>query len=119
MFTYIASPYSHPVPDVMRERYREAMKFTAWLLNRGEVAFSPIVHAHQMSITENLPHGFDFWEAIDCAMIASGKSVTVLTIPGWDESVGVRAELKFARLLGKPIRFANPSTLLDYVIHPE
>lgn len=116
MYTYVASPYSHREPPIMRERFYAAMKFTSWLLEQGQYAYSPIVHCHEMAIVHDLPFTFDFWERYNCAMIAPAKSLTVLTLHGWEESVGVRAEIKFASLLGKPIRYAHVNDLFDYMI---
>lgn len=32
-------------------------------------------------------------------------------LPGWDVSVGVKAEIELARQLGKPMRFVDPVSM--------
>ena len=38
----------------------------------------------------------------------SREAKFVLTLDGWRESVGVAAEMKLARNMGKPIRYYDP-----------
>lgn len=40
-FTYLASPYSDPDPEVRAQRYRSACKAAAYLLLRGHTVYSP------------------------------------------------------------------------------
>jgi len=101
---YLASPYSHADPAVREARYRAACRATAALLRAGLVVFSPIVHSHPL-VAFDLPTGWDFWEPIDRAYLARCDEVVVLTLDGWQQSTGVRAEIALARGLGKPVRF--------------
>lgn len=39
---YLASPYSHPDPEVMKERCRESQKAAAHLMQEGYVVFATI-----------------------------------------------------------------------------
>jgi nucleoside 2-deoxyribosyltransferase len=101
---YLASPYSHADPAVREARYQAACRATAALLKAGLVVFSPIVHSHPL-VAFALPTGWDFWERIDRAYLARCDELVVLTLDGWRESTGVRAEIALARALGKPVRF--------------
>ncbi|MCX7801381.1 MAG: DUF1937 family protein, partial [Fimbriimonadales bacterium] len=104
---YLASPYSHPDPAVREARYQAACRATAALLQAGWVVFSPIVHSHPL-VKFALPTGWDFWERIDRDYLARCDEVVVLTLPGWEASVGVREEVRLARELGKPVRYLAP-----------
>jgi nucleoside 2-deoxyribosyltransferase len=101
---YLASPYSHADPAVREARYRAACRTTAAMLKAGLVVFSPIVHSHPL-VAFDMPTGWDFWERIDRAYLTRCDEVVVLTLDGWKESTGVRAEIALARDLGKPVRF--------------
>ena len=68
------------------------------------LCITPIVHSHPL-VAFALPTGWDFWEPIDRAYLARCDEVVVLTLDGWKESTGVRAEIALARELGKPVRF--------------
>ena len=103
---YLASPYSHTDPAVREARYHAACRATAALIRAGQVVFSPIVHGPPL-VAFGLPTGWDFWEQTDRAFIERCDEVAVLMLDGWDQSVGVRAELEIARELGKPVRFLD------------
>jgi nucleoside 2-deoxyribosyltransferase len=104
---YLASPYSHTDPGVREERFRAACRATAALLRAGEVVFSPIVHSHAL-VEFALPTAWAFWEFIDRAHLERCDEVVVLMLDGWQESIGVGAEIGIARALGKPVRFLAP-----------
>jgi len=72
--------------------------------------FSPI--AHSVPIARfGLPTTWDYWEAVDRRHLEVCDEVVVLTLPGWQESQGVQAELRIAAALGKPIRYLDPDEL--------
>lgn len=107
---YLASPYSHPDPAVRADRYRAACRATAALVKAGRVVYSPIVHSHPL-VEFDLPTAWSFWEHNDCAHLERCDEVMVLTLDGWQASVGVSAEVAIARALGKPVRYLGPEAL--------
>lgn len=104
---YLASPYSHPDPAVREERYRAACQAAAALLLAGQPVCSPIVHSHPL-VAYGVPTGWVFWSRFDRALLARCDEVLVLMLDGWQESVGVQAEIRIARELGKPVRYLAP-----------
>ena len=74
------------------------------MLRDGHIVFSPIVHSHPL-VAFGLPTAWPAWERIDRSFLERCDEVAVLMLDGWDQSVGVRAELRIARELGKPVRF--------------
>lgn len=93
---YVASPYSHESTSVRELRYKQVEAFTAELLKKGYVVFSPIVHCHQLGISFNLPTDFKFWANYCLTMLAKSDVLWVLQLDGWRESVGVQHEVEFA-----------------------
>lgn len=104
---YLASPYSHPDPSVREQRFRAACRAAVALLHAGRVVFSPIAHSHPLA-QHGLPGNWQFWERYDRAFLERCDEVVVLMLDGWQESVGVQAEIRIARELGKPVRYLAP-----------
>lgn len=109
---YLASPYSHPDPAVVEERYQRTLEYTASVLSDGIHIYSPIVHCHVLKpkITDD---SWEFWKKHDAHMIHLCEELHVLTLDGWATSVGVQWELEFARLLHKPIGFIHWNQALE------
>ena len=103
----MASPYSHPDPAVREQRFRAACQAAVALLHAGRVVFSPIAHSHPLA-QHGLPGNWQFWERYDRAFLERCDEVVVLMLDGWQESVGVQAEIRIARELGKPVRYLAP-----------
>jgi hypothetical protein len=104
---YLASPYSHPDPDVREARYRAACLATASLLRAGQLVFSPIAYSH-WTAEHGLPCTWSFWAMFDRWFLEHCDEVVVLMLDGWKASVGVQAEIRIARELGKPVRYISP-----------
>jgi nucleoside 2-deoxyribosyltransferase len=107
MIAYLASPYSHPDPAVREERYRAACRAAAALLLAGQPVFSPIAHSHPL-VEYGLPADWSFWQRYDRELLERCDEVVVLMLDGWEESVGVREEIRLARAMGKPVRYLAP-----------
>ncbi|MEX1232508.1 MAG: DUF1937 family protein [Planctomycetaceae bacterium] len=107
---YLASPYSDPSSDVREARYRLACHAVAILLHAGLTCYSPIVHSHPL-VQHGFPTDWSFWELHDRAHLARCDELVVLTIRGWQESIGVSAEVAQAGELGIPVRYAHFSGL--------
>lgn len=102
---YLASPFSHESSFIRRKRVEDVCKAAAHLMNRGVMVFSPIAHSAVIAEFGNLPDGWGFWEKFDTEMLTVCSRVTVLTLDGWRESVGVTAEIALAKGLGKPVDY--------------
>lgn len=104
---YLASPYSHPDPVVVKTRVLLTMQCCAALLRSGVHAWSPILHSHSMAEREELPTDAAWWWEWSKDFIRRSDGILVLKIPGWDESKGVKAEADFARELNIHRGFVN------------
>lgn len=107
---YLSSPYTHPDPRVREWRFREACRAAAALLRAGITVFSPIAHSHPIACF-GMPTSWEFWSQVDREYLSRCDVLAVLTLPGWRESVGVQAEIAFARELRLPVVFVAPSEL--------
>lgn len=100
---YLASPYSHPDPLIMKTRFLLAEQVVGLCTSAGMHVYSPIVHYHEIARKIILPTDFNFWKSINFDMIRRADAVYVLNIEGVHESKGVKAETQFAKLCGMPI----------------
>ena len=108
---YLACPYSDPSPRVRRFRFGIANEVAGHLMNWGHAVFSPISHCHPIAEAHELPKEFDFWRKYDFSFIESWAThLTVITLDGWKRSVGVLAELEYAREFELPIDYIDHMT---------
>ena len=106
---YLASPYSHPDERVRQARYELVVQHAAFMWNEGLVTFSPIAHSHP--IAQQMPPDSGSWEQwaeFDRTILGACSELWVLMLPGWRESVGVAAEVEYARSLGLPVKHIEP-----------
>ena len=101
--TYLATPYSHADVMVRIERYSIVTKVAANLMRSGELIYSPISHTHHMAVWHGLPTDFGYWEEHCKAFLSASHKLIVLQQKGWQDSVGVRAEMVLAWEMGLTI----------------
>lgn len=96
--TYLASPYSHPDPEVMEHRWEETMEAAAKLASAGVFIFSPILHWHAVALKHDLPKDHVYWHDYNTFMLARCSSMLILTLDGWAMSKGVQAEIAYCNI---------------------
>ncbi|MBN1341571.1 MAG: DUF1937 family protein [Phycisphaerae bacterium] len=106
----LASPYSDPEPGVEEQRFEAVCRAAAALMQHGIEVFSPISHSHGIA-RFGLPKDWAFWQRYDGAFLAWCDELWVLMLGGWEQSVGVQAEIEIAREMGKPVRLVDPGDL--------
>lgn len=105
---YLATPYSDPDPAVREQRFVIVNRVAAVLMRNGLHIFSPISHTHPIALAGELPKGWEFWQGYDRAILDACVKVLVLMQSGWQESVGVTAEILLAEEMGLPIEYIEP-----------
>lgn len=110
---YLASPYSDKSKKVMKQREREITRVAAFLLDSHNVSFFlPITQSAPMArFNKRLKGDFETWKDIDLNEIRLRDETWVVTMPGYKKSVGVQAEIKYAKSVGKVVRYISPKTL--------
>ena len=108
-FLYLASPYSHPDPEVRHERFLGACRAAAHLMDCGHVVFSPIAHSHTIE-TEGLKEvrNGDFWKGQDVPILRHAARLVVLMLPGWRESRGIAWEIELAHTNHLHVEYMEP-----------
>jgi len=105
---YIASPFTHPDPLVMKHRRDAVFLYAAELTRRGVLCFSPIVYGYPFFAEYDFPPAFGHWQMLNDHLIGASNGVHVLQLKGWEASLGVSHEIARATRLGLPIEYIQP-----------
>lgn len=105
---YLASPYSDLDPIVRRLRFEKTRRFTYIAIEQGAIIFSPIVYCHQFSVEFDAPTAAADWRDFNEWMMSRSEACWVLTLPGWEKSLGVQAEIDYFRAAGKSLEYKAP-----------
>jgi hypothetical protein len=107
---YFASPYSDKDKKVVEERYKVTSLKVAELTSKGNVVISPIVYGHTLLQFHEMPGDWQFWKNFCQSFLYKCEEMIVFKIPGWEESEGVREEIKLANSLGIEISYIEYGT---------
>ena len=104
-FIYLASPYTHPDPAVVEERVKAAADVVVECAHRRLTILSPVVYMHELAKFHDLPKTWEFWSTLDLRMLDAADALWVLTLDGWEKSIGIQGELDYARFTMKQITY--------------
>ena len=117
---YICSVYSlnaktNSFQDTLtrQHRYEYTMKRVAQMLKKGVFVYSPIVYTHEISCKYTLPTEYEFWEKSCRHSIDICDSLVVLKMQGWEDSIGITDEIKYAKEVGKEITYLECEDYCD------
>lgn len=107
---YLASPYNHHNPAIREMRFSQAVRETVALMREGKLVYSPIAYSHQFAANHGFQGGWEYWKRLDLEMVNACDEVVVLMLPGWEDSVGVKAEIEHAkRFPHKKVTYRTPT----------
>lgn len=104
---YLASPYSHPDPDVRADRAARVATVAARLFCSGAKVYCPIAAWHWVALEHDLPKHWVTWRALDFEFLRHATELFVLKLDGWEESVGVSAEIDLAEHMEIPVTYID------------
>lgn len=107
---YLASPFTTKDKILKEDRFIRACDAAAYLMQKGKVVFSPIVHGYPIARMRDLPTTWEYWQVNCKTFVSRCQSVFVLMLPGWNESTGVQTEIEIAEELNIPILYMDPYT---------
>lgn len=110
---YLASPYSHKEDKVRFERFETIARVAAKLMSQGVYLFCPITHTHPINEAGINNPGWDFWCKYDYMMLDRCQELWIADMPGWKESVGVTAEIKYMMEANKPVFIFSAYNILN------
>lgn len=109
-YIYLGSPYTL-YPKGHDAAARDASECAAILMARGLPIYAPIPHGHSITLAGDLPKDWDFWKRQCDPMIDAAAALIVLTMDGWQESVGLTYEIATFLVAQKPILYLSPEEL--------
>jgi hypothetical protein len=105
--SYLGCPYNHNDKEVMRRRYRLVNYYLTHFHRLGKLVYSPLTHNIPMH-TLGIEQTWDWWQTFDIAMLSRCNELIVLQLDGWERSVGLTAEIKFATQENISISYCEP-----------
>lgn len=112
-FIYLASPYSSKDPAIQKYRGFLIDQILAELyMQTGYAIFPPILVSRKIKelAGDNIGTSFSAWKDVDLCVIKHCDEVWVAMMDGWQESIGVTAEIAYAIKHRITVRYFNPNT---------
>lgn len=100
---YLASPYTHPDPDVMLSRVAQSAIAAGQLMQEDYHIYSPLVHCHSIASAMKAEKPYDFWISHCLHILETCNHLVVLPLQGWKTSKGVALEVAHAWRRGIPL----------------
>lgn len=110
---YLASPFSSKIEGLEEKRFKTITKVAAALLKLGIKGIYPITSSVELAKYMEAKTTFEHWAELDFMYIEHCDHVIVADMLGWQESIGVQAEIEFAHKLGKTVFLLDHVTLLQ------
>ena len=108
---YLASPYRHQDRGIMHARYiAVARAYPRLVAGLRHDLYCPVVHGHALDVEGGKPMGDRYWLDHSLSMLRRCVGLVIYTLPGWQQSEGVRIELAEAGRLGFPVFYFGPRT---------
>ena len=114
LLIYLAAPLGHPDPSVRHERFDNVNRYCGYLIRQHELVFSPL--SLGASVNEDAISN-SAWYALGLQMLSRCDELRILGLDGWEDSVGVTLETRYARQLHIPVSVADPSTYEVKLLH--
>jgi len=103
---YIGCPYSDELESVRHWRFVQVTRAAEYMLTRGLPTMSPISYSHQFAHIGGCD--FEAWRELDLSLLGRwATELWVLMLPGWEQSVGLAAEIEYADEAGIPVRYID------------
>src|SRR5882724_687642 len=112
---YLAGPYRHDLENVRIKRFNCLSRAAGRLVNLGYNVYSPISHNHPMTTHVTMSRDWEFWKRYDTVFLDLSYKLVVLTLEGWDTSIGVTDEIQIARSADMPVVFL-PAFYSNFIV---
>ena len=103
----LAAPLGHRNPSVRAGRFESVNGYFGYLVRERKLVFSPLSLGASLDAAD-FPNSI--WYALGLQFLARCDEMRILALDGWEQSVGVGMEIRYARQLRIPIYVVNPDT---------
>lgn len=110
---YIAIPYTDSDKSVVEQRVKILCEIDALLMKIGIFTVSPVLKHLLFMHAKDLPSDWKYWEEYSYALLARCQTMYVVTVPGWEESIGVQAEIAFCEKMNIKIVYLGEDWILS------
>ncbi len=104
---YLACPYSHPDKAVVEERMRLMCIADANIIMRGVHTVTPL-SKHFIIEHGDIPGDWSYWGDYSKNLIDRCDAVYVIMLDGWEDSVGVKEEIAYAKKYDISVIYCKP-----------
>lgn len=113
----MASPFTHKSKAVRARRTKRVTLAAIKLLARDFHVFAPIAYNGPWEKTKyKLPPEWAFWANYDLNFLRRCDALIVFKIYGWRKSVGMQAEIEYAKSIGMPVFYVTEKEIEDGVL---
>ena len=105
---YLAAPYRHHEESVRDARLEAVSRVAAGLTEIDRRVFCPLTYADALRANGFGPRDDEWWYDYDIGWLSHCAELVVLTLLRWEDSEGVRMEIKTAERRGIPISYMEP-----------
>lgn len=110
---YLSIPYSDDDPFVKQFRTEISDLIFSDLTKHGRILFAPISSCHHVAVKYGMPTHFAFWHAFNEEFISNSGKLLVVTLPNWEKSIGVVAEVAMAKKYKIPVEYVDPQPYIE------
>jgi len=104
---FLSIPYSDKNKAVIEYRVKSISQYSAKLLKDGISCISPVTSGVTILQHAELPSDFNFWCKLSFDLLILCNEMHVLMVDGWEGSLGVQEEIKFAQEHNIKITYIN------------
>ena len=104
---YLAAPLGHRNLSVRASRFESVNRCCGYLVRERKLVFSPLSLGASLDAAD---FSNSVWYALGLQFLARCDEMRMLALDGWEESVGVGLEIRYARQLRIPIYVVNADT---------
>ena len=113
---YLAAPLGHQETSVREERFESVNRYCGYLIRHRKLVFSPL--SLGASLDDDSISNIA-WYALELQFLARCDEMRILALDGWENSVGVGLETRYARQLRIPVSIVNPTTYEVKLLHSD
>lgn len=100
---YIALPYSSKDEKVIEHRINKFCELDSKLNMQGIQTVSPVLKHLLFTNHKEMPRDWEFWKDLSYILLSKSDFLVVFKLEGWEESVGVKAEIIYAHNNNIPV----------------
>jgi len=103
----MACAYSNADPEEVLQNIIRSFNVGARLTAHGIHIYHPTYFTHRVAKDYALPTNHEWWIKHNKAFIDPSEGILVACTKGWIDSCGIKQEVEYGRLIGKPVYYVR------------